>query len=182
MRTRSSASWSSARNRVDMSLAPDLRRAADALDHGVARLGLVGEPIDASVEELGIGLDPVVEERGPQPVHRRAPDPEVGVAPLVLVPGVALPLVGDADAAGEPDRLVDDHDLAVGPVVHLRRLQPVQRPEPADAHARVLHHRRSRPGRSECAPHASSRTRTRTPDRARSESASANAVPISPRQ
>ena len=48
-------------------------------------------------------------------------DAEVGVAPLVLVAGVALPLVGDADAAGEADRLVDDQHLAVGAVVHLSR-------------------------------------------------------------
>ena len=110
-----------------------LRRAAHALHDRVARLRLVGEAVDAVVEELGVGLGPVVEERGPQPVDRRALDAEVGVAPLVLVAGVALPLVGDADAAGEADRLVDDQHLAVGAVVELARAEPAQRPEPAHA-------------------------------------------------
>jgi hypothetical protein len=63
----------------------------------------------------------------------------VGVPPLVLVPGVALPFIGDADTAREPGFLVHDHDLAVRPMVDLRRLQPVQWSIPVDAHASVLH-------------------------------------------
>ena len=81
-----------------------LRRAADALGDGVARLGLLGEPVDAVFEEDRVGLGPVVEEGGPEAVHGRALEPEVGVAPLGFVPGVAFPLVGDADAAGEAAR------------------------------------------------------------------------------
>ena len=42
------------------------------------------------------------------------------------VPRVAAPLVGDADAAGEADRLVDDHHLAVRAVVHLPEPEPVR--------------------------------------------------------
>jgi hypothetical protein len=64
----------------------------------------------------------------------------VGVAPLALVPRVAVPLVGDAHTAGEPGLLVDDHDLAMGPVVRLGGPEPMQRSEPPDANTRVVHH------------------------------------------
>ena len=50
-----------------------LRRAAHALHDGGAGLGLVREAVDALVEQAGIGLGPVVEEGGPQPVDGRAP-------------------------------------------------------------------------------------------------------------
>ena len=85
----------------------------------LAGLGLLGEPVDRGVVELGVGLEPVVEERRTQPVDGRPPHAEMRVAPFVLVAGVAVPLVGDADPAGEPGLLVDDHHLAVGPMVHL---------------------------------------------------------------
>ena len=49
------------------------------------------------------------------------------VAPVVGVLGVALPLVGDADAAGEADAPVDHQQLAVGAVVHAAEVVPVQR-------------------------------------------------------
>ena len=87
MRTRCSASCSSVRNSVSTSLQPvsdALRTHCTIAD---ARLGLVGEAVDVVVEELRIGLGPVVEERGAQPVDGRAPEAEVRVAPLVLVRG-----------------------------------------------------------------------------------------------
>jgi hypothetical protein len=79
---------------------------------------LVREAVSTFVEELRDGLGPVVEEGRAQPVDRGAVDAEVRVAPLVFVAGVALPLVGDAHAAGERDRLVDDEHLPVRAVVH----------------------------------------------------------------
>ena len=90
-------------------------------------------------EQLGVGLGPVVEEGRPQAVDGGSPHAEVGVAPLVLVAGVAVPLVGDADAAGERDRLVDHDHLAVGPVVDLGGAQAAQGAEPAHLDAGALH-------------------------------------------
>ena len=63
------------------------------------------------------------------------------VPPLVLVAGVAIPLVGDADAAGEARALVDDAHLAMRAVVVRPGLQSVERPEPSDVHACLVHHR-----------------------------------------
>ena len=50
------------------------------------------------------GLDPVVHERRLHLRDRRAFDAVVRVAPVLGILRVALPLVGDADAAGEADR------------------------------------------------------------------------------
>ena len=85
-------------------------------------LGCSGNRSIFASKSLRVGLDPVVEERGPQPVDRRTAHAEVGVPPFVLVASVAVPLVGDADATGEADRLVHDHHLAVGPMVRLRQV------------------------------------------------------------
>ena len=63
----------------------------------------------------------------------------MGVTPLVLVAGVTLPLVGDADSAGERHRLIDDHHLAVGPVVGLERAKAVERSEPSQHDPVVVH-------------------------------------------
>ncbi len=104
-----------------MSLQPCLRRAADAHGRGRALLRLIGEMVEGGIEQHGIGLGPVVEERGPETIDGGTADAEVCVTPLVLVPRVAVPLVGDADAAGEPGALVHDEHLAVSAVVHRRR-------------------------------------------------------------
>ena len=106
----------------------------------VALLGLIGEVVEPGVEQLVVGLGPVVEERGSEPIDGRATDQEVGVAPLALVPRIALPLVGDPDAAGEGRGLVDDHDLAVRAVVDLRGPHRCGLAEPPDPDAGVLHH------------------------------------------
>ena len=101
--------------------------------------------------------------------------------------GVAVPLVGDADAAGEADRLVDDHHLAVRSMVHLTGPEPAERAEPAQRARRRRSMRSSEVVSIGRAPQASSSTRTRTPARARSASASANwradlALPVDERQ
>ena len=74
-------------------------------------LGWSGKRSTSSSKSFRVGLDPVVEERGAEAVDGRALEAEVGVPPLVLVAGVADPLVGDADAARESGRFVDDHTL-----------------------------------------------------------------------
>ena len=148
-----------------------LRRAAHALDDRVAGRGLLGEPVDVG-EELGVVLGPVVEEGGPEPVDGRPPDAEVGVPPLVLVPGVALPHVGDADPAGEADPSSTIEHLAVGPVVDLRRRgtgaaagTSARRPRPSSmSSSRLAVDRSGRRGRR-------AGTRTRTPALARAHSA-----------
>ena len=63
------------------------------------------------------------------------------VPPLVLVAGIAIPLVGDPDPASEARALVDDAHLAMRAVVVRPGLQPVERPEPSDVHACLVHHR-----------------------------------------
>ena len=129
----------------------------------VAGLGLVREAVGAFVEELRVGLGPVVEERGAQPVDRGPVDAEVRVAPLVFVARVALPLVGDADAAGERDRLVDDEHLPVRAVVHGPEPEPAQRPEPAHEHAGRVHLVDHGCGPSGARPRRRAAPRTRTP-------------------
>ena len=89
------------------------------------------EAVDGRIEQLGIGFGPVVEERGAQSVDRRTGDAEVGVAPVVLVFGVAQPLVRDPDATGETHAFVDDHHLAVRSMVELTEMQTPERAEPA---------------------------------------------------
>ena len=60
-----------AEQRVDVAVA-GFRRAAHALHDRRPGLGLIGEAVDELVEELRVGLRPVVEERGAQTVDRRA--------------------------------------------------------------------------------------------------------------
>ena len=97
-------------------------------------LRLLRELVVVVVERLA-GLGPVLDERRLQAVDRRPLDAQVGVPPLVLVAGVAAPLLGDADAAGEADPAVDDADLAVQPVVGLERRLHQRLAEPLDLHA-----------------------------------------------
>ena len=113
--------------------------APDALDHGGPGLGLIREAVDRLVEELGLRLGPVVQERGAQAVHGRTLDAEVGIAPLRLVAGIAPPAVGDADTPGEADRLVGDEHLAMRAMVHLTQAQAVERAEPVDLGPGALH-------------------------------------------
>jgi hypothetical protein len=63
----------------------------------------------------------------------------VGVAPFVLAAGISVPLVGDADPAGEGDLLIDDHDLAMRAMVDLRGTEPPKGPEPAQLDSVPLH-------------------------------------------
>ena len=92
-----------------------------------------------AVQHLAGRLDPVVVERRLELRHDRSFDPEVGLAPVVGILAVALPVVGDADPAGEGDLPVDDEQLAVRAVVQPPEVIPAQRPIALHAHAGVLH-------------------------------------------
>ena len=73
--------------------------------------GSIGGKVDPSVQHPAGRLGPVVVEDRLHLRHHRAAHPEMGVAPVVGVLGVATPLVGDADAAGVADPAVDHQDL-----------------------------------------------------------------------
>ncbi|CAM5236337.1 hypothetical protein SCALM49S_01805 [Streptomyces californicus] len=99
-----------------MSCQPRGGGAPDDLDDRVAVVLLRDEPV-AVVEQLVVALGPVLGERGGQSVDGGPGDLDVGVPPLALVAGVAAPLLGYPDTAGERGLLVDDEDLAVAAVV-----------------------------------------------------------------
>ena len=116
----------------------DLRRGVDDSEHRVAgrrraRRGL------GHRERPPPGVTPIRQERRPQRVDRRPLDLEVGVPPFVGVAGVAFPLLGDPDPAGEGEPVVDHQDLAVGAVVALPDLPPDGRAEPAQLHPGARH-------------------------------------------
>ncbi|ALM42103.1 hypothetical protein SFR_5488 [Streptomyces sp. FR-008] len=113
-------------------------RTAHHLHHRAAGGRLRGEPVPL-VEEVVAALRPVLREGGRHTVHGRAAQPHVGVAPLVLVPGVAAPLLGDPHATREGHLLVHHQDLPVAPVVLLERREEERLAEPRDVHARLVH-------------------------------------------
>ena len=117
---------------------PEAGRAADDLHGARAPLRLHGELVVVVVQRPA-GLGPVLDEGRLQPVDRRPLDPQVGVAPLVLVARVAAPLLRDADAAGEADPAVHHADLAVQPVVGLERRLEQRLAEPLDLDAGPVH-------------------------------------------
>lgn len=78
-------------------------------------------------------------ERGAQRTHAGAAAGEVRFAPMVRAVAIALPLGGNADAAGEGDLAVHHQHLAVGTVDHLIQAKTRHRPEPARLHAGVRH-------------------------------------------
>ena len=88
---------------------------------------------------MPLGLDPVVQERRLELVDDRALHAKVRVAPVVLVLGVAQPLVGHADTAGESYSPVHDQQLAMGAVVEPVDRVPAERPIQHDLHAGVPH-------------------------------------------
>lgn len=95
-------------------------RASHHLHDGFALRGVVDEPV-AVIEEFVMALGPVLGESGGQPVHGGTAHLHVGVAPFVRSAGVAAPLLGDTDPAGERGLLIDDQDLAVTAVILLQR-------------------------------------------------------------
>ncbi len=99
----------------------------------------LGELVDLGVEHRRFGLDPVVEERRAEPVHRRTGHPDMGVAPTAVRVPVAHPFVRDPHPAGERDDLVAHHHLAVGPVIRSQRMPRVGRTEEPDRRAGVTH-------------------------------------------
>ena len=105
-------------------------RRADRRERGEVRFAL---------QHLASRLDPVVHERSLHLCDRGPFEPVVRVAPVLRVARVAVPLVADADPAGEADLAVDDQQLAVRAVVHAREVVPVQRVEPVHLDARRGH-------------------------------------------
>jgi hypothetical protein len=134
MRIRSCADSSMTRKTVAMSFQPTVALPRDL--HARTALGplVLGEAAGA-LDQVVAGLGPVLREGRRQPVDRRAGHPDVRVAPLVLVAGVAAPLLGDADAAGEADDLVAHEDLAVRAVVVLERREQLALPDGVRNHS-----------------------------------------------
>jgi hypothetical protein len=91
------------------------------------------------MEDLGVGLQPVVHEGRLHLGDDRPFDAEVVVAPVVLVLGVAQPVVGDAHSAGEADPPVHHEELSVGAVVDAVQVVPAQRMVALDLRSRFLH-------------------------------------------
>ena len=82
------------------------RRAHDRLQRQVA----AGDRRRVEIrpgDELAGGFKPVLREAGLQRPHRRPFDPNLQVAPVLVVLRVAGPVIGDAGAAGEADAAVD---------------------------------------------------------------------------
>ena len=94
-----------------------------------------------AMQHDGARLHPVVEEsrlhlRDDRPFHA-----VVRIAPLLRCRGVAVPLIGNADAAGETDLAIDDEELAMRAVVGAGEIarggrSPAPRPRPPSAAAR----------------------------------------------
>src|SRR5690606_16943088 len=68
-------------------------------------------------ERLVVHLEPLVPKAGLEVAHAGASKAEVRLAPLAGAARVALPLLRDADAAGEADLLVADEQLAMRALV-----------------------------------------------------------------
>ncbi len=84
-------------------------------------------------------LDPVVEEGRLHLADYRAFDLEVHVAPMIGILGMAAPLIGDSNTAGEAQVAIDDQHFAMGPVVDPRHRIPAQRVIAHDLDSRLLH-------------------------------------------
>ena len=78
------------------------------------------------IEEDALGLEPVVHERGLELRHDRTFDPEVRVAPVIFVLGVAQPLVRHTGTAGEPHQSIHDQQLPMGAMIEVVELVPVE--------------------------------------------------------
>src|SRR5689334_10605716 len=127
----------SAYQTVRMSFQPMLAEPHD-LNRCRTRLRLVRETVTLVVEGAP-GLGPVLDEGRGQAVDRWPLHPEVRIPPLVLVAGVAPPLLGNPHSAGEPDGFVDNAHLAMTTMVLLEgRIQP-ELAVPVHIDARVLH-------------------------------------------
>ncbi len=109
-----------------------LHRAAvlDPLD--VREVAVAGEHVAGA-------LEPVLREGTLEPAHDGPAHPDVRVAPVVRVLGVAGPLLGDAHAAREADGAVHDQELPVRAVLEPLHRVRLGRAEEAHLHARVAH-------------------------------------------
>ena len=114
-----------------------LRRAHDRLQR--QRPGLRRRRIEMrSGDELAGALEPVLREAGLQRPHRRPLDPDLQIAPVLVVLRVAGPVIGNAGAAGEADAAVDDQRLAMRAVVDAPQVIPADRVVPRDMAAAVV--------------------------------------------
>ena len=104
----------------------------------VLHLVEVGQVAVAGQHVAG-ALEPVLGERTLEAAHDRAADAHVGVAPVVGVLGVAGPLLGDPDPAGEADLAVHDQQLAVRAVLEPADRVRLGRAKPAEGDARLAH-------------------------------------------
>ena len=77
-------------------------------------------------EELAAALHPVIHERELQLRHRGPFDADHRFAPVILGVCVTEPFVGDSNAAGESNRTVDHHELAMRAVIDSRDRVPAQ--------------------------------------------------------
>ena len=91
-----------------------------------------------SADELGRALEPVLREAGLQRTDRRTLDPDLQIAPVLVVLRVAGPVIGDPGAAGEADAAVDDERLAMRAVVDAPQVVPANRVVPRDVTAALV--------------------------------------------
>src|SRR5690348_17622637 len=98
----------------------DAGRTADDLNGGHTRLRQVGKAITLVVEGAP-GLGPVLDEGRSQAINRWPFYAEVRVPPLLLVAGVAHPLLSNPHSTGEPDGFVDNAHFAMTTVVLFER-------------------------------------------------------------
>src|ERR1051325_9640674 len=89
------------------------------------------------MEDFGAGANPVVHEdaldfRDDRPFHL-----EFGVAPDRLGFGVAVPFIGDADAADEGDFAIDHERFAMGAMIPLGEVPGTNAVEDFELNARV---------------------------------------------
>ena len=117
---------------------PRLRRRADRLDRDVAGGGAHREPVTLIEQRIG-RLEPVAQKRRVDAVNRGSAHPVVRLAPFVGGPGIAGPLLPDADPAGERDLLIAHQGAAVRAQVDVPDLVGPVRPEEVEQHAGMSH-------------------------------------------
>ena len=134
-----------------LSLPPsaELAKACTGSDPAVDRL----REIVLAQQRFAGGGDPVVLENRLHLLRRRTLHPKLHVAPVFGIVGVAVPRIGDADAAVERYLSIDDQQFAMRAIVDPVQAVPVQRMKEGKLHAALaqridrglLHARRSGP-------------------------------------
>src|SRR5439155_25431940 len=114
--------------------APLARRRLDDLSAMMSSRFDLRKDIEAG-QELATAFYPVVHERELHLRHCRTFDADHGFAPVILRVGVTEPFVGDSNAAGESNRTVDHHELAMRAVIDSRDRVPAQGVVPLEINA-----------------------------------------------